>query len=111
MPIVKRILFFVTALVMVIFILQNQSGLGQPFELIFFNFRHNMVLGIWLLLSFLCGALMWFLLDWRRNFMLGRDIRQKEKDIARLESEMEVLKSQTRMAENDGKDLSSSTPI
>lgn len=91
---VKRFLLLALIALLGVFAFQNQSLLGQPVNLIFLQYNQTLVLGFWLLLSFLAGSLMFLLVDLPRSFSLKRELARKSQDLARAQFELSKAQAQ-----------------
>lgn len=92
---VKRVLLFGILGLLGWFIYQNQEFLGQPVELVFFNFRQTLVLGFWLILSFSAGSLLFMLADLPKVFALKREVARKSQELARVQFELTRAREET----------------
>jgi uncharacterized integral membrane protein len=84
----KRFLILLIVILLGVFAVQNQVYLGQRVELVFFKFHATLVLGFWIVISFLLGALLFLTIDLPRTLSLRRDVRRKANEIARLQFEL-----------------------
>ena len=84
----KRFLLLAIVALLGVFAFQNQSQLGQQVNLTFLKYSQNLVLGFWLLLSFLAGSVIFLLVDLPRSFSLKRDLARKSQDLARVQFEL-----------------------
>lgn len=94
----KRFLLLLLIALLGVFAFQNQSLLGQPVKLIFLQYNQTLVLGFWLLLSFLAGAMMFLLVDLPRSFSLKRELSRKSQDLARAQFELNRAQAQGQSA-------------
>ena len=85
---VKRFVLVVFILLLVVFVFRNQNFLGNKVDLVFFKNPISLVLGFWLVLSFLLGLLVYMLIDMPRDIVMKRDLRKKSQEIARLQFEL-----------------------
>jgi uncharacterized integral membrane protein len=76
-----------------IFTVQNQVYLGQKVELVFIKYHGTLVLGIWLIIAFLVGMLLFLVIDLPRTLSLKRNVRRKSQEIARLQFELSRLQA------------------
>lgn len=93
---IKRFLLLALIALLGVFAFQNQSLLGQPVNLIFLKYNQTLVLGFWLLLSFLAGSMMFLLVDLPRSFTLKRELARKSQDLARAQFELNQAKAQSQ---------------
>jgi uncharacterized integral membrane protein len=91
----KRFLVLALLILLGIFAFRNQTYLGQPVQLVFIRQSVTMVLGFWLVAGFMCGALLYMIIDLPRDIVLKRDLRRKAHEIARLQSEVNRLHAQS----------------
>jgi uncharacterized integral membrane protein len=89
----KRILLLVLVAVVIVFAIQNQVNLGLRVDFRFLKFSASLVLGIWLILGFIVGALLFLIIDLPRTFALKRSLGRKTEEAARLQLEVNRLKS------------------
>jgi uncharacterized integral membrane protein len=85
---VKRFLLVALIALLAVFAVQNQHFLTQPVELIFFKYKQTLMLGFWLVLSFVAGAALFLLIDLPRAFSLKRELSRKSHDLARTQFEL-----------------------
>ncbi len=90
MKLIRRILFIALIAVIAVVLFQNQQSLGMPMEFSFLQWSFSLVLGFWILLAFLTGVVLFALVDAWRGMMLRMEIRRKDHEIARLQSELEA---------------------
>ena len=88
MKYVYRFLLLVFAAALGVFLVQNQKYLGQSVELAFFGWRGTLVLGMWLLISFLAGVLVYFLVDLPSSIAKRLEMRRKLQELVELQSQM-----------------------
>ena len=96
---VKRILLFGLLGLLGWFIYQNQGFLGKPVELVFFSFRQTLMLGFWLILSFVSGSLLFMLMDLPKAFALKRELSRKSQELARVQFELTRAQAQIQQAQ------------
>lgn len=84
--------FLLTVIILIgIFAFRNQTYLGQRVDLVFFRNPFSMVLGFWLVASFLVGAFLYMIIDMPRDLAMKRDLRRKSHEIDRLQAEIARL--------------------
>jgi uncharacterized integral membrane protein len=85
--------FFLLAMIILIgiFAFRNQTYLGQRVDLVFFRDPFSMVLGFWLVASFLVGAFLYMVIDMPKDLAMKRDLRRKSHEINRLQAEITKL--------------------
>ncbi len=88
MRLLRRFSFLLILLTLGIFIFQNQALLGQPTEFVFLQWRLSIILGFWILFSFIAGWLLFLLIDLRKSLQLRMEMRRKDQLIARLEKQV-----------------------
>lgn len=93
MAFVKKFLFLAIVCLLGIFAFQNQTYLGEMVQLKLFKYQVSMILGLWLVLGFVCGALLFLSIDLPRTFKLRRELRRKSQDLARLQTELGRIQS------------------
>lgn len=91
MKFLKRFFWILVVILIGVFAFRNQSYLGQSVELVFIRRPFSMVLGFWLVASFLVGAFLYMIVDLPRDLALKRDLRRKSQEIARLRAEITRL--------------------
>lgn len=91
---VKRFLLVALVALLAIFAVQNQHFLTQPVELAFFKLKYTLMLGFWLVISFVTGALLFLLVDLPRAFSLKRELSRKSQDLARTQFELNRAQAQ-----------------
>jgi uncharacterized integral membrane protein len=94
----KRILIFVMVAVVIVFAIQNQVSLGQRVDFRFLKFSASLVLGIWLILGFIVGALLFLIIDIPSTLALKRSLSRKTEEAAKLQLELTRLKSAAPVA-------------
>lgn len=87
----KRFFFLAVIILIGIFAFRNQTYLGQRVDLVFFQHPFSMVLGFWLVASFLLGAFLYMIIDMPRDLAMKRDLSRKSHEIARLQAEITLL--------------------
>ncbi|GEM_PF-2423701 len=100
MALTKKFLILAIIGLLGVFAYQNQTFLGEMVQLKMFTYQVSMILGLWLVLSFLCGALLFLSIDLPRSFRLSRELRRKSQDLSRLQSELARYQSQAAIAGN-----------
>lgn len=85
---VKRFLLLALIVLLAVFAFQNQKELGTSIPLTFFKHHWTMVLGFWLLFSFVAGAMLFMLVDLLRSFALKRELSRKSAELARVQFEL-----------------------
>jgi uncharacterized integral membrane protein len=90
----KRFLLLALVALLGVFAFQNQTQLGQQVTLTFLKYNQTLVLGFWLLASFLAGSLIFLLVDLPRSFSLKRDLARKSQDLARVQFELNRAQAQ-----------------
>lgn len=93
---VKRILVLALIAVIAVFAFQNQKDLGQSLTLSLFKYQQTLVLGFWLLLSFLAGAMLFMLVDLLRSFSLRLELSRRNQEVARLQGELARMSAQVQ---------------
>jgi uncharacterized integral membrane protein len=93
---VKRILVLALIAVIAVFAFQNQKDLGASLTLSLFKYQQTLVLGFWLLLSFLAGAMLFMLVDLLRSFSLRLELSRRNQEVARLQGELARLGAQVQ---------------
>ncbi|MDB5102428.1 MAG: hypothetical protein JWP91_117 [Fibrobacteres bacterium] len=88
MKYIKRLLLLAFIILLGVFAWRNQTYLGSPVVLVFFRRPMTLVLGFWLVLSFLLGLLVYMIIDLPRDIAMKSDLRRKSKEIARLQFEL-----------------------
>ena len=84
----KRFLIVAVIGLLGVFAFQNQESLGRNVELNFFGYRQGLLLGLWLLLAFLAGAVLFLMVDLPRSISQRRELHRKSQDLARLQFEL-----------------------
>lgn len=92
---VKRFLLVALIALLAVFAVQNQHFLTHPVELAFFKYKQTLMLGFWLIISFVAGALLFLLIDLPRAFSLKRELSRKSQDLARTQFELNRAQAQT----------------
>lgn len=110
MTYLKRILLLALAALLGVFAFQNQHFLSQPVTLAFFRYSATLMLGFWLLLTFLAGALLFLVVDLPRSFSLKREIARKSGDLARAQFELGRVQAQVVQAQAAAAGLPPSPP-
>jgi uncharacterized integral membrane protein len=89
--------FFIVAVLALIgtFAFFNLQSLGQSLELRFFKYHLTLVFGLWMLLGFLAGVLLFLMIDLPRSISMRRDLSRKSQELARLQ--FEISRVQTGM--------------
>lgn len=87
----KRFFLLSVIILIGVFAFRNQTYLGQRVDLVFFREPFSMVLGFWLVASFLVGAILYMIIDMPRDLALKRDLRRKSHEINRLQAEITRL--------------------
>jgi uncharacterized integral membrane protein len=100
MALAKKFLILAIIGLLGIFAFQNQTFLGEMVQLKLFKYQVSMILGLWLVLSFVCGALLFLSIDLPRTFKLRRELRRKSQDMSRLQTELGRLQSQAAVTGN-----------
>lgn len=90
---IKRILLLALAVVIGIFIFQNQSFLGESGHIRFFKWDVTLIVGFWMVLSFLCGAVLFLILDLPGAIAMKLELRRKNQEIKNLQTELASLKA------------------
>jgi uncharacterized integral membrane protein len=90
---VKRVLLLALIALLMVFAFQNQRDLGTPVTLTFLKWQQTLVLGFWLLLSFLAGALLFILVDMLRSFSLRRELARRTQELSRAQAEVVRLQA------------------
>lgn len=90
MKFIRRILFIALIAVIAIVLFQNQQSLGMPMVFSFLHWSFSLVLGFWILLAFVTGVVLFALVDIWRSMLLRMEIRRKDHEIARLQSERDA---------------------
>ncbi|HLP41784.1 MAG TPA: LapA family protein [Fibrobacteria bacterium] len=90
---VKRILLLALIALLMVFAFQNQRDLGTPVTLAFLKWQQTLVLGFWLLLSFLAGAVLFILVDMLRSFSLRRELARRTQELSRAQVEVARLQA------------------
>lgn len=90
MKLIRRVLFIMLILVLAVVVFQNQQSLGWPLEFSFLHWSFSLVLGFWILLSFVAGVALFALVDAWRGMLLRLEIRRKDQEIARLRTELQA---------------------
>jgi uncharacterized integral membrane protein len=88
MRIIWRILVLALVLAVGTAVFQNQESLGSRVDFAFLRWRTSLVLGFWLMFSFLGGALLF--LDIWRNLRLRWEIRKRDQQIAELQRALDA---------------------
>jgi uncharacterized integral membrane protein len=96
---VKRFLLLALAALLGIFAFQNQHFLSQPVTLAFFKYSATLMLGFWLILTFMTGVLLFLCIDLPRTFSLKRELARKSGDLARAQFELGRIQAQAAEAQ------------
>ncbi len=88
MLLLRRIVFLSVIALMAVFIFQNQENLGRPLDFQFLHWSSSLVLGFWILFSFLAGAALFALIDAWKSMLLRRGIEQRDRRITQLETDL-----------------------
>ncbi|MDB5048065.1 MAG: hypothetical protein JWO30_1136 [Fibrobacteres bacterium] len=89
----KRFMLLIIIVLIGVFTVQNQVYLGQKVELVFIKSHGTLILGIWLIIAFLVGALLFLIIDLPRTLALKRRVRRNSQEIARLQYEVNRLQA------------------
>jgi len=89
----KRFFLLSVIILIGIFAFRNQNDLGQQVDLVFFRNPFSMVLGFWLVASFLVGAVLYMIIDMPRDLALKRDLRRKSQEVTHLQAEIARLQA------------------
>ena len=84
MKLIRRILLIVFLVALAVLIFQNQQAFGTPVEFSFLKWSFSLVLGFWILFSFIAGVALFALFDAWRGLLLRLEIRRKDREIADL---------------------------
>lgn len=95
MVFVKRVLLLCLVALLAVFAFQNHENLGRPVTLAFFKHGATLMLGLWLVISFASGSLLFILLDLPRIFSLKREVTRKSGELAR--TQFELTRAQTQI--------------
>jgi uncharacterized integral membrane protein len=87
MILIQRLIFLAVILALAIVAFQNQGELGRSVDFVFLRWRLSLILGFWLLFSFLGGGMLFLLFDAWRSLRLRMEIRRRDQIIARMEQE------------------------
>lgn len=91
----KFIIALILSIFVALFALQNSEQVQV--SILFYTFRPSLALVI--LISAVVGAVIAFMLGLVKQFSLSRHLREKKKSIAKLESELGMVKTQLNDAE------------
>lgn len=92
---VKRVLLLVLVALLAVFAFQNHENLGRPVTLAFFKYGATLMLGLWLVISFAAGSLLFILLDLPHIFSLKREVTRKSGELAK--AQFELTRAQTQI--------------
>ncbi len=90
MKLFRRILLIAFLLVLAVLVFQNQKAFGMPVEFSFLRWSFSLVLGFWILFTFLTGVALFALFDAWRGLMLRLEMRRKDREIADLKIELKT---------------------
>ena len=90
---IYRILLLALVVVIGIFVFQNQSFLGESGHIRFFKWDVTLIVGFWMVLSFLCGAVLFLILDLPGTISMKLELRRKNQDLKNLQTELASLKA------------------
>ena len=93
MRFIRRIAFLVLVLVLAVAIFQNQQSLGINVEFSFLRWHVAWVLGVWILLSFVAGGLVFLFLDTWRILRYRWRLRALEQQAAKLQQELDTART------------------
>ena len=93
MKYLKRFLLLAFIVLLGVFAFRNQTFLGQSVNLVFISQPVSLVLGFWLVASFLSGVLVYMFVDMPRDIVLKRELRRTTQEVARLQAELNRLQS------------------
>ena len=82
MRILRRLASLAILIAVCVIVFQNQEMLGRSTEVVFLRWRITLVMGFWLLFSFVAGGLLFLLLDAWRNLGLRWKVRKLEQELA-----------------------------
>ena len=82
MRILRRLASIAILIGVCMVVFQNQEMLGRSTEVVFLRWRVTLVMGFWLLFSFVAGVLSSLLLDAWRNIGLRWKMRKLEQELA-----------------------------
>jgi uncharacterized integral membrane protein len=88
MKLVRGVLIFLLLLVLLVALVQNQASLGTPLGFSFLKWSFSMVVGFWILFTFLAVAALFVLVGAWKGVWTRREIRRRDQEIARLEKEL-----------------------
>jgi uncharacterized integral membrane protein len=108
---VKRILVLALIAVIAVFAFQNQKDLGESLTLSLFKYQQTLVLGFWLLLSFLAGAMLFMLVDLLRSFSLRLELSRRNQEVARLQGELARMSAQVQAQVQNVQTSTDASPV
>lgn len=88
MKLVRGVMILILLLALLVALVQNQESLGTPLGFSFLKWSFSMVVGFWILFTFLAGAALFVLVGAWKGVWMRREIRKREQEIARLEKEL-----------------------
>jgi uncharacterized integral membrane protein len=92
MKLLRRIVFIVIVLALLVVLFQNQAALGRAEQFNFLHWSFSLVLGFWILFAFAAGAALFALIDAWKGLVRRYQIRQRDQRIAQLEAEVATLR-------------------
>ena len=99
---VKRVLLLALVALIAVFAFQNHGNLGKPVDLYFFRYGGTLPVGLWLVISFAAGCLLFVLLDLPRIFSLKREVSRKSGELARAQFELTRAQAQIQQYQAQG---------
>lgn len=98
MKLIRTVLLSVLILILLVALFQNQQALGTTLEFSFLKWTFSLILGFWILFTFVAVAALFVLVGAWRGLWMRREIRKRDQEIVRLTLELDEEKKRARQA-------------